>query len=437
MISQRLQVVSAAVLATLLLSNARPGTSNSPGATKSPRSAFQPRPECPVGGEWSAVFLALRQQGITTGGPNGQLALSGPITDVPEFHDCQQLIVLDNGNARFTSLFAVFARFRLDSNEVTNALNIPGRIVPVAEVFAFDSAYSPLGVQRKFNCLYLSRTQPGQPGKFTARMVPVGNSDTTCLKPPRSGSGTPLDVRPVPMPTARSADYPPVARWDWDRTNRLQFIGVRCGAMWCEVGQKLSDSQPTSPEYPPRPGVVEERRVLQIKGWYDEQRLALPSKTGGRPTVGMSSATFIPDPHLDRDIRQSPGQSRFRNSWVAVASVAIDGPAGPYESKLNLKASSMPNAANKVELCFNATTTTPNRCLATGPAPARPCAPGTEWWARITPPSGNARVFCVVRRDHSALPTKIPGIVRWRWALNDETMWIRCLQGCCEVESDQ
>src|SRR5262245_30871819 len=95
MISQRLQAVSVAVLATLLLSNTRPRMSDSAGAAKPTRAAFQPRvlPECPVGGEWSRVFLALRPQGIIVAGSGGQLGLAGPITDVPEFHDCQQLIV--------------------------------------------------------------------------------------------------------------------------------------------------------------------------------------------------------------------------------------------------------------------------------------------------------------------------------------------------------
>jgi hypothetical protein len=24
--------------------------------------------------------------------------------------------------------------------------------------------------------------------------------------------------------------------------------------------------------------------------------------------------------------------------------------------------------------------------------------------------------------------------VRWRWLLNDETLWVRCSFGCCTVE---
>jgi hypothetical protein len=61
----------------------------------------------------------------------------------------------------------------------------------------------------------------------------------------------------------------------------------------------------------------------------------------------------------------------------------------------------------------------------------------SEWWLRIvsgTP--AKAKYFCVHRRGHEDIAgLDIPGIVRWRWALNDETIWIRCLEGCCEAEA--
>jgi hypothetical protein len=28
---------------------------------------------------------------------------------------------------------------------------------------------------------------------------------------------------------------------------------------------------------------------------------------------------------------------------------------------------------------------------------------------------------------------RIPAVVRWRWKPNDETMWVACPAGCCEV----
>jgi len=53
---------------------------------------------------------------------NGELSPAGPITNIPEFHDCQRFV--SNPGASFDSLFAIFASFRLDS--VTRALGWEG-----------------------------------------------------------------------------------------------------------------------------------------------------------------------------------------------------------------------------------------------------------------------------------------------------------------------
>jgi hypothetical protein len=50
--------------------------------------------------------------------PNGQFGPAGPITNIPEFHDCQRFVAREG--PAFDSLFAIFASFRLDS--VTQAL---------------------------------------------------------------------------------------------------------------------------------------------------------------------------------------------------------------------------------------------------------------------------------------------------------------------------
>ena len=42
------------------------------------------------------------------------------------------------------------------------------------------------------------------------------------------------------------------------------------------------------------------------------------------------------------------------------------------------------------------------------------------------------KYFCVAKREHPAMV--IPGIVRWRWKVKDETIWVSCQRGCCEVD---
>ena len=54
------------------------------------------------------------------------------------------------------------------------------------------------------------------------------------------------------------------------------------------------------------------------------------------------------------------------------------------------------------------------------------------WWARVESPAGTT-YRCVVRRKPMDPAAELPpGMVRWRWKLKDEGMWVRCPGGCCE-----
>jgi hypothetical protein len=57
------------------------------------------------------------------------------------------------------------------------------------------------------------------------------------------------------------------------------------------------------------------------------------------------------------------------------------------------------------------------------------------WYGRITASDGQVKYVCVVYR-----PTKDnsqpPAVVRWRWSVRDDLIWIECPSGCCEVEVD-
>ena len=54
------------------------------------------------------------------------------------------------------------------------------------------------------------------------------------------------------------------------------------------------------------------------------------------------------------------------------------------------------------------------------------------WWAVVVKPSKEVSYRCVYRTDHGTIP--VPGTARWRWVLNDETIWVRCANGCCQVD---
>jgi hypothetical protein len=61
-----------------------------------------------------------------------------------------------------------------------------------------------------------------------------------------------------------------------------------------------------------------------------------------------------------------------------------------------------------------------------------------HWWVRIVSASQADTMYrCVTRRGHAGqLGGKtIPATARWRWLLDDETIWKECVEGCCQVES--
>jgi hypothetical protein len=224
-------------------------------------------------------------------------------------------------------------------------------------------------------------------------------------------------------------------------------MGIGCGSAWCDIGP--AGFTPSKPHA--KNTLTPVARVLAVKGWYDEQRLAFPAKTVGGVTtplsVGNVVGTFVPAPDLGAESGDAQ-YSGFAHNWKFVASAAI--PNSPvYLDKLNLAQSSLPRTTDNVYLCYGRASS----CKV--PAPVPTCSAdslGNSWWTRIisrpeepvavgtgpTPagaPAATTRDFCALRRGHEDMPNfHIPGIVRWRWALHDETMWIRCLEGCCEVE---
>jgi hypothetical protein len=399
--------------------------------------AWKPLPECPEGGDWSKVFAPDGAQPPFGVLPGGQVTLAGETTEIVEFHDCQQFIVTDDapGTLRYTSLVAIFARKNLDSS-YRQPVHLPTPYdsltmgTPMATILAFDSAYAPLGIEGGFNCLYFFRNQGGEVPGYQARVVPVGLNEAECANPlkPKDTRGTTLAVR-----EDESRDQPPpVARWDWDNTNKQQYIGIRCGNAWCEAhtssyetGKSFASSEPLN------------RLQKRSKGWYDEQLLTVAvNGTSNTPQVSTIVGTLIPASDLGRWSGQ-PETSAFRNVWQPVATIAISGNPGGYTSKLNLIESGEDIALNQVWLCFPDTATQGQCPDMNSSAPS--CGPG-EWYAKIVHNPDSAapatKYFCTIRRGHDgANMPKIPGVVRWRWLLKDETIWVRCLQGCCEVNA--
>jgi len=427
------------------------------------------RPECPM----TQVALADTTDTV--------VAISGPITNIPEFHDCQRFVV----GKKYDSLYAIFAGYHLElspnlrltpaqinppsgssstaigptgankAKPPLNQISLEGTGYTYAEIYTWGGNYPPLGIKPGFNCLYLFVTG----GQQRARMVPIANlptanQDSSCIVPrpdmaTNTGYGKELLVRQDTEPGLTADDYPPVARWDWDAVHLKQYIGIRCGSAWCEIGDSdlvVSTALGTAPSFatvsgdPPTPN--ETLRVTRIKGWYDRQQLA--TKPWFSPLQpGAVWGTIIPNPALGR--KDHDDVSYFHPTttnppWVEVAVVRV-----PEDYSMSV--AKFANGDNSVALCYGTTqecqvddskvsgckTSAIAHSSYTGSVtPATPL-----WWVRITAEGTSPQFRCVEWRDHSAdalsLGYRIPGTARWRWLLEDETTWARCTEGCCEM----
>jgi hypothetical protein len=396
-----------------------------------------------------------------------RVPLAGPIGNIPEFHDCQRFP--DSHGSVYTSRYAIFAAFRLDSllPDLRNNTNMdsvagPGgkslATVPVATIYTSNGTYPRLGVRPGFNCLFLYAHPfpPGtQPTQWGAKMVSIG-ANSNCLdhqlNPYPPAVGKVLQVKPSrPDPRFKDADYPAVARWDWDPKRKEQYIGIKCGAAWCEVGDSgftPSRAYPgPRPRFAPVPGVkitpAMKARVTAIKGWYDAQMLArvVPGQDV-RP--GPAHGFVIPNPALDvlSSLPSSDGLKFYTDQWVNVGSAMLSRDYGKW---------SFTRGENRIWFCSG----TARSCgVPLEQPPVSPstmslasCEPdviGNQWWAKIVSHAGTKYV-CVVRTDHSkqlqawmkanpGYSVKLPGAARWQWLYNDEGNWLSCPGGCCKYQ---
>lgn len=397
------------------------------------------RPECPH--DWTRI----------KGGPIS-IPLSGDIINIPELHDCQRFIEGDpeKRTAHYRPMYAIFAAAWLDTltrvigaREGTSAIKSI-HAASAATIYSYDSVpYEPLGIPPGFSCLVVYAD-----GQWKARLVPATTPDK-CLDitDPSTVSGHLLAVREVRLDGRKEEDYPPVARWDWDSGNHEHYIGIKCGAAWCEIGRAhnyVVISKLISRVFAKfKPSEVyafrqQAPRTLAIKGWYDEQYLAVESSNGVL-VPGRTKGTFIPETDL---AEWSSRDSADIGEWRKVATMGTDGPPGIYRQKLQMTprrpvsstAAGMPRFVFETEvfLCRGRKGDCDVPSDIDGPTSSVDWV-NDPWWARLDAP-GSRQYRPVIRRRHPGF--KIPATVRWRWRPNDETGWIACPEGCCEIMQD-
>jgi len=389
------------------------------------------RPECPV----DSVFVQV-DSGETHFASFQQLEVAGSTTLVPEYHDCQRFPVGRGGT--YGPLVGIFAREHLN-DQIDRLLKLAAsgatkRAVGIGLILSFDGAYNPLGIRHAFNCLYMWAEISGNDTTRNAFLTPVGHQED-CLTdrdPRRPGANSKtLFVRLQRDLSLGVADYPEVARWDWDPMHHQQYMEIGCLNAWCDIGNaSLNGTGSPDRDDPSLPG--KGRRVLKVKPWYDEQRLADFGPTGVIFASDVTG-TFYPDPGL-----ALLGAADYAtHQWKTVAYSFLSAPLATYVTKLNFEAGNVDattRRVNTVELCQG--TRAADQCNIPATETITDCGNAADaWWARITSVSGVVKYRCVIRRTHSGLT--IPGLVRWRWAPDDERGWISCPEGCCEVVGEK
>lgn len=399
--------------------------------------AFQ-MPECPH--DWTDA----NRRGATLGAN----AIAGPLTDVPEFHDCQRLIVSSSPESplRYGPLAAVFVRYKLDSSYADTAPASEQTLekgLAVGEVLA-ESSYVPLSIRPGFNCLFLRLKSPapgvvvGANPAFEAWMVYVGqSSDAACRAPfatlsPYGPRQVPVTYVAAPSGGSFTADsVPPVARWEWDERNRQQVIIVKCPPRgWCEIHAPGAFNGTQPPKLAPSSSGIQ-GRVARIKGWYDEQYLAELGAANGPLRPGAVRGTVFPDPDLANYQMTTYQGTR----WLPVARVLLDHESKAYESKLNFGAATVKKQLNEVSLCRG---DWKGKCgLDAAPSSTQPpcstSADGSTWYAMVRSTGSAIQYYCVTYRKIAVDVGTLGGYVRWRWKPKDETLWVWCPLGCCEV----
>ena len=425
----------------------------------------QRMPECPHDWDFSKiqVYDTVTKEMVTLKTVNGSPLLSGPQlqTNVPEFNDCQRLIVGSGETARYDSLYAVFAsstyreararaRDSLDdlNNERIRTQMDSGVAVPMVEILSLGGDYPQLALKPGFSCLYVFK----QGDTWSARLVGSGLIEQPCDSP-KSVS----EVRGHELSIKRTSaldmnvqwqDIPAVARWEWDVASNTQVIGFACLDGWCEAGE-LGHQPDTGPDLTGTMNGIAGLAgspVLKVKGWSDEQRLSStghwwnrlwPEPQVPRGVVG----TIVPVPGLDRF-----DSNDFAKIWKIIAYVNLSEPSQEYHDQQSFVPMASADSVTTISLCMEDWGTL-NKPLDTGQgcagisielrkAAKSKCepeltAPTIHWWAK-TIPADNAdpRYWCIVRRSTPA-NVPVPGTARWRWFADDETTWGRCGGACC------
>lgn len=348
----------------------------------------------------------------------GPMAVARGLTNVPEYHDCQKFIA----SGAYAAEYAIFADPYLN--------DLPTSPTAAAALILAGADWSALEIKTGYNCLYLWNPNGNQ---VKAQMVAV-SADADCKKSLSNPSPN-LKAKPRKIKNyVNQDDYPHVARWDTDDGNSVYLASIRCDIdkssgqkeRWCEVGPMTGSWNGRKDHN------AAGKKTVEVKGYYDEQLLA-DRNTSGTLAPSNGLANLIPDPDLN-----TRRDTHYDNAFQQVARVHLNNPVTNYQTEWGFSpggSSALDDAkTNPIELCHGTAaqcgvdaSALKGSCTTTNPAD-----PSDPWWAKIRPYDGASPVFRCVKRNRHAAP--LPETGRWAWSYDDESIWIRCPQGCCWIK---
>ena len=335
-----------------------------------------------------------------------------PPWDVPEYSDKQSFLQKD---AQQNDIYGPSATVWLNPfvafvQKVAQykSFGPGGMVVAFVDVEGNDATspgapYSDLGLVRGTNCIFIF----GDKKDKLAAYVALPNASGDCPPQATANQGVKLDVKTYPVSGHdKQDDYPPAAVFSTG-ANSVLTIAMRCAEqMVCELGppgfSEVQDDLNGKSK-----NVIEER----VKLWHDVQRLAAFDGTSLKPT--SLTAALIPAPNL--------------------AELDLDA--------FTTTADKAPVVASIMPLSLVSTETSKYKTLGIGTVgkryeiTLRKTGPGdADWEAKLqNPDNGAARTLkFLIRYPHER--DLIPGAARWRFSKTDEGLWVRCAQGCCEVD---
>lgn len=336
--------------------------------------------------EWAEQFGALRFVSTRT----NPLCVTDPTNTTS--HDGQRMIVVNSGRRAYGPLVAILVDpARVEVTDFSDGRYIACLLNQGDFSFA-PLEYTTLGIPPGYSCLWLQGVDGQHP--WTAEIRPVITGTNECS----TTAAATLEAHPITIENGPD-EYPSTARWMWDDRNEAQFIGMRCGNAWCEMGPPGFNRTP----------LIATR--YDVPGLWDEQYLSYES--GGQLVVSEIWGTFSPGPELG-DVA---GPTPPLNVPLLAAYVRLSNPQNSpaaqaqrarYRTKLGLRASGV----GPLPVLYMKTNSTIGAGWLSKPDVHPAWSPRVSFFNHLHA-TGNA--------------------VRWAWSDEDEGFWVSCENGCCKM----